>query len=68
MFNVINIKFERKKIFSNLRPNISLKAKIEARPTFESRPKICLGPTFEPKLRPGQLCVQANRMRPDQVL
>ena len=40
-------------IKNRLRPSIIYEAKFEARPTFEDRPKICLGPTLRPKLGLG---------------
>ena len=52
---MFNVNKSNTKIFSNLWPNISFEAKIDAWPTFEAWPKICLGTTLEPKLRPGQL-------------
>ena len=68
MFNVNKYKVWKENNIFKFEAKNFFKGQNWGQANFWIQAKICLGPTFEPKLRPGQLCVQANRMRPDQVL
>ena len=62
------LKYEEKNIL-NFEARHSLEAKFEAMPTFEARPKFCLGPTLgqnwgQANFKPGQ----ANGTRPGFVV